>query len=356
MSFEVLNSIRKEVERGAVCERPVGNLSLFEYSHTCMFDNLWNDVVRRCRGIVFDTTKGKIVGRSFDKFFNVNEREETQTKVLLKKAKEMEFSCTDKLDGSMCNIWCYDNQWHCNTPGSIESPQAQYARDKLLPRYNLDSLPKDLSYVCELITPWDGQTKVVKYGDKDALVMITAFENRWDQIEIPKSRVDMLAAQAGIERVQEIPMTIEDFLTYTIPDGQEGYVIKYNDGFRVKVKSRWYVKWHRVMNFLTEKNVLELLRDGSYNDLVKEMPSTLREGFDDVASILLTMKEQIMAETDRWWSIVKDPTNYKECAELFKLTGSIQSILFARMRNKPDGEHKALWKVIQHKIEQKQQH
>lgn len=724
MSFEALNLIRKEVERGAVCERAVGNLSLFEYSHTCMFDNLWNDVVRRCRGIVFDTTKGKIVSRPFDKFFNINEKEETQTKALLKKAKTISFSCTDKMDGcfdkqtlimfcdgsshrikdiveqkmsgpiwgydhklqklvptkivawhdkgktddwltisiidkvkgnrrtlrctpnhevythrgyqradtlrrgdiiyqigsqlnkvqrsivlgslmgdmsiskqswhpiewchgiaqedlsqliikvmnplyastytipggsgrnwakkdvvqhvicgdgtfdeffslcinkktgkktitnkwlrqidpialamwymddgsmmdtglqrprvqfstegynkkeqsliihmlkqkfgirairqivhknkdywclrlnaddaeklwtiiapyiiptlqykipseyrkiktfwdtynfssteegmhpvkvigikkgnilidcpastcnrtgsydlttttanyiadkmlvhnSMISFWHHNNQWHTNTPGSIESPQAQYARDKLLPKYKLDGLPKDLSYVCELITPWDGKNKVVKYGDKDDLVMITAFENKWDQVEVPKGRVDMLAAQAGIERIKEIPMTIEDFLSYHIQDGLEGYVIHFFDGFRVKVKSHWYVKWHRVLNFLTEKNVMELLRDGSYKDLVKEMPESLRSGFDDVASILLTMKEQITAEVDRWWGITPDPSDFKRCAELFKQAGDIQSVLFARMRGNKDFEHKATWKVIQRKLEEK---
>ncbi len=36
---------------------------------------------RECRGIIFDTATGEILRRPFHKFFNVNEREETQDHV-----------------------------------------------------------------------------------------------------------------------------------------------------------------------------------------------------------------------------------------------------------------------------------
>jgi len=37
---------------------------------------------RECRGIIFDTASGDIIRRPFQKFFNVNEREETQDHVV----------------------------------------------------------------------------------------------------------------------------------------------------------------------------------------------------------------------------------------------------------------------------------
>jgi len=350
MSFEALNHIKTQVARGAVRERAEGNLSLFEYSAQCMFDDMWNKTVMRCRGIVFDTAKGKVVGRPFDKFFNLNERSNTKTKILLHKAKRTGFSATKKLDGSMISFWFYEGKWHCNTPGSMGSPQAQYARDKLLPKYNLERLPQDLSYICELICPWDRKDKVIQYGPIDDLVMIAAFENKWDLVEVPKARVDMLAATAGIGRVEDLPLTVEDFLTHKIPDGEEGYVLRFDDGFRVKIKSAWYTRWHRIVGALTEKNVAELLSTGDYKSFVKDIPESIREGFDDVAAIVITMKEQIEKEVDQWWAQTKDPTNYKECAELFKQAGPIQAILFGRMRNNPDAEQKALWKIIQERL------
>ena len=53
---------------------------------------------RECRGIIFDTATGEILRRPFHKFFNVNERDETQDhRVDLSRPHAI----LEKLDGSM---------------------------------------------------------------------------------------------------------------------------------------------------------------------------------------------------------------------------------------------------------------
>ena len=52
---------------------------------------------RECRGIIFDSNTGDIIRRPFHKFFNVNEREETQDHVI---DLSRPHAILEKLDGS----------------------------------------------------------------------------------------------------------------------------------------------------------------------------------------------------------------------------------------------------------------
>lgn len=62
---------------------------------------------RECRGIIFDSATGDIIRRPFHKFFNVNEREETQD-------HRLDFSkehwIDTKLDGSMIAVFMHQGE------------------------------------------------------------------------------------------------------------------------------------------------------------------------------------------------------------------------------------------------------
>jgi RNA ligase len=72
-------------------------------------DDIGGAIRRECRGLIFDTD-GNIMSRPFHKFFNVNEREETQTHVL---DFTQEYTIMTKLDGSFVRPISYQNriQW-----------------------------------------------------------------------------------------------------------------------------------------------------------------------------------------------------------------------------------------------------
>lgn len=78
----------------------------------CIFKNgqWYNEAAairRECRGIIFDSKTGDIVRRPFHKFFNVNEREETQD-------HRLDFSkehwVDTKLDGSMIAVFMHQGE------------------------------------------------------------------------------------------------------------------------------------------------------------------------------------------------------------------------------------------------------
>ena len=350
MSHQALQLVQKEVREGRVNERPHGNLCIYKYSPDCVTEKAWNDVNARCRGIVFDTTTGTIVARSFDKFWNLNERPGTEAKLILKKAKEMNFQTTEKMDGSMCSVWFYNNKWHCSTPGSITSPQALYATEHLLPKYDLSMIPKDITLVCELIAPMDRDDKVIVYGDRNELVLLTAFENKWDQVEVPFGRVQYLSKTSGITLVPIWTANYENFLSLDIPENKEGYVIAFEDGFRLKVKSFGYLRAHRLVSEFSRKHLLDYIETGEYREAVKCLPDAKKQYFDDIYSQVMTTKGEIELEAQQWF-VLCDPKDMKKSAEILKEVGSVKHLVFLMLRDRPQEQKDTMiWKLVRERF------
>ena len=97
-----------------VAEREFGTVINYMVSMADTFDMTGPDDIggairRECRGLIFDT-EGRIMSRPFHKFFNVNEREETQAHLL---DFTQEHTIMTKLDGSFVRPIFYQNriQW-----------------------------------------------------------------------------------------------------------------------------------------------------------------------------------------------------------------------------------------------------
>jgi len=342
MSHQALAQLRKEVGLGNVKETSINNLSIFKYTPQCVFSGNWNSINRRARGIVFDTIAGRIVARPFNKFFNLGERPETEYKIVSKLIEKYPCRITEKLDGTMISLFYYNGEWLVATPGSLKSDQANYVKNNIIPNLNLSRIPTNLTLVCEFISPNDREVKVIDYKDREDLTVLSAFENKWDLIEVPTPRLNSLLQGSGLNLVQEYHLN--DGLNTRIPPGEEGYVIHVND-LRIKVKGRWYLRWHRVADKMSMKGVIDILEN---NDDIAGAPNHLQVAFDDFKGKVLETRQRIEVVVDNYWSRAPDHSNFKECAKIFKESGSYQHILFARMRGK--NEDSFFWKAIRNEL------
>jgi RNA ligase len=348
MSYQALAQIRREVEAGNVSERQLEGtfLSIFKYTQHCVMENAWNAVNRRCRGIVFDTFTGTIVARPFDKFFNLGELPETSIHEVLQRAKIGGFRVTEKMDGSMCSVFNYAGKWMCATPGSISSEQALYATANLLPKYDLSHIPIDVTLVCEMISPMDRKSKVVLYGDRDELVLLAAFESRWEQVEIPTGRVISFAVQSGIPLVPVRTANCNNLTSLDIPENVEGYVIAFEDGLRVKVKSFEYLRAFRLICEFSQKHILDYIETGEYREAVKFLPEEHRKHFDDIFGQVMTIKGQLELDVQEWYNKC-DRIDMKKSAQILEAAGPIKGLVFMMLRDKTEEQMKMLlWKLI----------
>jgi RNA ligase len=227
-----------------------------------------NSILRECRGIAFDAT-GKIARRPFHKFFNYMERDETLTLNLANRHQVLE-----KLDGSMVapiylpkkeNAFEY---WRLGTKSGVTDVSMQAEQF-------MASNPEYIKFVnvCREyeITPifeWcSRQNRIIIDHPEDRLVLTAMREMKsgkyidqkiWDGIETIKTinRVGIKSMHHFVEWAKK-------------QEDEEGYILRFEDGHMIKVKSDWYCNLHKSKELMdNEKNIVKLVIDEKIDDIL----------------------------------------------------------------------------------------
>lgn len=115
---------------------------------------------------------------------------------------------------------------------------------------------------------------VVDYYGYEGLKLLAAFDNETGE-EISRNELESLS---GFDLVKKYDhATIEELKARNIPN-EEGYVLRYSSGFRMKVKFEDYCRLHSVITNVSTKDVWEYLRDGrDLNELLDRTPDEFDE-------------------------------------------------------------------------------
>ena len=346
----LLNKLWKEVEAGRVTASQSGSLTVFKYTQDTHINGDWNEVNRLARGIIFDMD-GTVVARPFSKFFNLNERPETEVKNL---PWSEGVEIYEKLDGSCGAGYIHDDLWRLATPGSMQSDQAirgsemLYEMQGFAQRYKLEHLPPDCTPVFEIIYPEN--RIVVDYGSFEGLVLLAIFEH--NGIEWHPRRVDQLADVCGFRRPKRYDIDLRGDIPFE--DNHEGYVARFGDGTRVKVKSPAYLRIHRLLDRLSPKGVIELIRGKEYGAVVKQLPREIARDFDDVRAHVQGMHNNYItaayARLNRLYDEVGHNAPRKEVAEwiITNVPKPETGFVFAILDDK-DIEDK-VWRLVEQKM------
>lgn len=343
----LLEKIREEVVAGRVTEQThpaYPHLSIFKYSDTCNFEDGWNETNRICRGLIVDTQSGEIVARSFPKFFNIGERAESS----LENLPNEPFEVFEKMDGSMGSIYKLPTgEWAVATPGSMDSPQAREAT-KMLANYNLSFIPDGVTVVVEIIYPEN--RIVVDYQDKRELVMLAAFHK--DGHEVSRSQLFLWSVQHGMPIVKQYSHA--DLANLPFAENQEGYVIRFASGLRVKAKSPVYVMAHRFLSNISIPRVVEGCRDGSIAAVAAQCPPTWRATLDDMMAMVRNRFDLIKAKAEAFHALMvanhTQPTDRKTFALWIQanVLKDFQAAVFQLLSNKDITEW--VWKRTEEEL------
>ncbi|WOX20697.1 RNA ligase [Streptomyces solicathayae] len=234
-------------------------LSIYTYTRAAQYERVWTTVTTRCRGLVADDETGRIVAHCLPKFFNVGEHSSGQP--YAPALPDEPFEVYDKVDGSLAVVFHYADRWRVASKGSFISEQATWAQRRLDAK-DTSALVPGVTYLAEILYPQN--RIVVDYGDRRDLVLLAAFGA--DGAEIP------LAGAAthwqGIGSVVKVwPAMPLDELTKltessTLPGGAaatgtdaEGFVLRFASGVRAKAKIAEYVRLHKVLTGVTERDI-----------------------------------------------------------------------------------------------------
>lgn len=230
-----------------VCYHPTDDRVILNYT---IFSPKFSPIAKECRGLVLNKTTGKLIARSFPRFFNIGE-----TKHGFKKFDWDNFVCQEKLDGSLILLYHWHDEWHVNTRGSFGDGKVNESEktwrdlfDEAFYWRNFLELwsNEKFTYVFELTSPYN---KVVRSYSSTNLTLLSVFDG---EKELPLSDVDIVGDYYGrmpnhyynlnnLDIIQEALIRLEDK-----DPTQEGFVIRDINNNRWKLKNKGYLNLHRM--------------------------------------------------------------------------------------------------------------
>ena len=335
----MLEKLQKYYEDGWLIKQthPTLPLTIWNYSQTTQYEGKWDEITLHCRGLVTDDM-GNVVARPFKKFFNMEEGKHTPTE---------EFDVYEKMDGSLIIVFWYDGGWVVASRGSFISEQAIGASKIFFEELD-HNFSIGITYLFEFTAPWN--RIVVDYGEKPNLTLLGAIRTD-DETEATWEQLKMIGDGANCDVVKKYD-GISDYSTLKgmIDDNAEGFVIRFSNGDRMKIKGVEYLRLHKIMTEVSTKSVWEILSNGgSMEDLLKDVPdefyTKIKEYENELVSQFNILKREYEYIFMTFQSLgLCDDGRRKEFAEQ-ALKVKHPSILFAML----DGRdvEPIIWKIIQ---------
>jgi T4 RnlA family RNA ligase len=218
---------------------------------------------REFRGIIFGAD-GRVLSRRYHKFFNLNERLEVL-------GENIDWSVPhvvlEKLDGSMISPIRLDGCIRLTTKAGItdisKMAEVWCARGNRHYLEFMDWVTKDgFTPIFEFCSR---RNRVVIDHPLERLVL-TAIRSNLTGGYMHHKEMQDLAISYNIECVKAYPIEV---LAHAHEEtNTEGYVIRFDNGHMLKVKTEWYLQIHRAKeNLIWEKNIIKMIIDGHTDDV-----------------------------------------------------------------------------------------
>lgn len=237
--------------------------------------------LRECRGLHFELSSGKILARAYHKFFNANERSETQIGSI---DWTIPHTFLEKLDGTMVVpvfakrlVWCTKRGYF---PLSDKIEREFTGDDTIYTKFAHKAF-------CDGFTPifeWCSQVQRIILEYEAPRFVLTAVRNNRTGEYMTLSEMRAYAPDA-IEIIQPLfePQPI-DVLISTITDltNMEGVVVRFDSGEMVKIKCKWYRDIHKVVtNLKFDKDIIRLIVEEELDDVKPFLTESYLESIND---------------------------------------------------------------------------
>lgn len=242
-------------------EKPFGNISSFNFTRDAFYNKAWDSITCKARGLYIDTKRKVVVARSYDKFFNLNERPET-TLAALQQHLLFPVQAYVKVNGFL-GIVGYDaagDRLIITSKGDCGGLYAQIFQETLLAELGdrvavLKEYVKqnNCSVIFECLEP-ALDPHIIAYA-KAEVVLLEIIANSVDFKHRPYAEVQALVQQLGVQ-AKRLAFTLNSWQEFTqwlqqiMQSGYkyegeyiEGFVIEDANGFMTKLKLAYYTQW-----------------------------------------------------------------------------------------------------------------
>lgn len=259
--------IRRETPYGFVFDYVVTFEGVFPPLDDPNYTEREKAIIRECRGLIFDHD-GNIMARKYQKFFNLNEREEVLE-------HNIDWSVghvvMDKADGSLYSPMLYEGKIRWGSMMGLTDHAAQ------VDRYVADN-PHIEEFVAPLIgeyTPlfeWCSRQNTIVVDYPEDRLILTGIRNNTTGQYTPYHEMAKMAQEYGVDVIHLIEW---DGDRKSLINGlgelvdAEGYIIRFDNGMMVKLKGEWYVNLHNARDAMhTEKKAYSIVVNENVDDMV----------------------------------------------------------------------------------------
>ena len=343
--LDILNDYK---ERGLLYSQihPTLPLTIWNYTEKVQYEGLWDEITLQCRGLVTDGS-GQIVARPFQKFFNIEEKKHTPTQ---------KFEVFEKMDGSLGIVFLWEGRAVYATRGSFTSEQAIWMAD-WGDRYNFSEILVDgYTYLFEIIYPEN--RIVVDYGGVSRLVLLAAIKTDTGEeiLRDDSSTFEIYWGEPATFKGWDLVKKYDTISNYNLLKGmvknnQEGFVVRFSNGDRVKIKGEEYLRLHRIMTHLSTTAVWEVLSNGG--DILSTLTDVPDEFYDKIRQYSNKLVDKYNKIEDEYiwiFRILSKSDEFENRARFAELAKKHKypAILF-KMYDYKDYS-RLIWKIIQPKF------
>ena len=350
-----LDALDKAVEAGHVRVRthPTLPLKIYTYTEACTYGAHWTATTRVCRGLILHAPTGSVIAWPFPKFHNYSEHANGKP-YAPPLPRDMPFQVFDKIDGSLGIVFHYDGRWHVATKGSFVSDQAIWGQE-WLDRHDTDELVPGTTYLAEITFP---ENRIVcRYQGPGTMTLLGAYDVDGEELPLDLAALEWEAMGGPVvgaynaSSVEAIVAAAQENRHFrwigarmTGADA-EGWVIRYQNGTRVKVKLEDYVRLHGTLTRTNAHTLWEALSSGSDPaDILESVPDEFADWVKEKVHDLTTSKILWVTGAQDRYHRIAHIQDRKEFA-LHAVDSAFRAALF-RLRDGKDIQSLA-WKAVE---------
>lgn len=246
---------------GDIIEKDLGNdISSFNFKRDVFFKDKWNELNKIARGLFINVDNGKIVARSYPKFFNVFE-ENKNSEAFLRTNLKFPVTAYCKYNGFLGILSVNDSDFFFASKSTIHSEFAGWFKEifnKFLTAHDRDEIFKylkihDCSFVFEVIDPVN-DPHIIEY-DKAKIVLLDVIDNKREFVKLKYDDLVLVAKRLRLE-VKKIDYIFDnadnmmDFIKSDDHPEVEGWVFEDSNGYMFKYKTPYYLLWKNRRRYL----------------------------------------------------------------------------------------------------------
>lgn len=275
----------------------------------------FDDIMRReCRGIVFNSL-GRLISRPFHKFFNLGEKPETQP-------DQIDFSRPHqvmiKADGSLIRPALIKGELVPMTRKGITDVAIQAFNESMIDsesQWDMVSWIKSgYTPLYEFVSP---NNKIVVNYPIPRLIFLGARENRTGKY------YNGYGVHPDIQTTLKFnhASALQDHVK-NVKEEIEGYVVRFNNGHMIKIKTEEYLRLHKVIDvFDSEKDILKIVLNGQADDLYPNLTEAQKEKFSSYEKDVLYVIKNLSDGVEKLVNSMSDASQKEFAAGVQNMIG-----------------------------------